>query len=101
MSDSSFCDNTASDLASLPGYFVSDFRLNVDCAKLIGQEVSLIFSLNNWLDKLLPMAGSTGTFPQGMMPVLTIRIHAWKGVMCTSRQAFFRRRGGIGWRRCG
>lgn len=46
-----YLDNTASDLASLPGYFVSDFRLNVDCAKLIGQEVSLIFSLNNWLDK--------------------------------------------------
>lgn len=45
-----YLDNTSNDLASLPGYFVSDLRINVDCADFVGKNTSLILSLNNWLD---------------------------------------------------
>jgi len=45
-----FLDNTANDLASLPGYFFSDLRVNADFAHAKGQQLSLILSLNNWLN---------------------------------------------------
>jgi len=45
-----FLDNTSNAQTSLPGYLVSDLRLNFDLAQVIGKQVSLIFSLNNLLD---------------------------------------------------
>ncbi len=45
-----YLDNTGNNLAALPGYFFSDLRLNADFGFKAGQQLSLILSLNNWLD---------------------------------------------------
>lgn len=45
-----YLDNSSNAPTALPGYFVSDLRLNVDCKNLFGKQLSLILSLNNWLD---------------------------------------------------
>ena len=44
-----YLDNTGRSAASLPGYFVSDLRLNADISNFFGRETSLILSCNNWL----------------------------------------------------
>jgi iron complex outermembrane receptor protein len=46
-----FLDNTSNPQTALAGYFVSDLRLNADLAQVLGNQMSIIFSLNNWLDK--------------------------------------------------
>lgn len=45
-----YLDNTGSTAASLPGYWVSDLRINADISNFFGRETSLILSCNNWLD---------------------------------------------------
>lgn len=45
-----FLDNTSNDLAVLPGYFVSDIRVNVGGTRVLGNPISLIVSVNNWLN---------------------------------------------------
>ncbi len=45
-----FLDNTSNDLASLPAYFVSDIRVNVGGIRVLGNQMSLIITLNNWLN---------------------------------------------------
>jgi iron complex outermembrane recepter protein len=47
---SQFLDNTENENARLSGYFTSDWRLNYDLKETIGQNISLIFSLHNWLN---------------------------------------------------
>ncbi len=42
-----YLDNTSNEKTSLPGYFVSDFRLNFDLMDVIGKKASVIFSINN------------------------------------------------------
>lgn len=42
-----FLDNTSNLQTSLPGYFVSDLRLNYDLTQVIGKQVSIIVSINN------------------------------------------------------
>jgi iron complex outermembrane receptor protein len=42
-----FLDNTSNQQTFLPGYFVSDLRLNYDLTQVIGKQASLIVSLNN------------------------------------------------------
>jgi iron complex outermembrane receptor protein len=46
-----FLDNTSNRQTALPGYFVSDLRLNYDLSGVIGKQVSLIVSLNNLLNE--------------------------------------------------
>jgi iron complex outermembrane receptor protein len=46
-----FLDNTSNAATSLPGYFVSDLRLNFDLAQIIGNQASIILSVNNILDE--------------------------------------------------
>ncbi|MFN0173067.1 MAG: TonB-dependent receptor [Saprospiraceae bacterium] len=46
-----FLDNTSNAQTSLPGYFVSDFRLNYDLTQVVGKQLNLIISLNNILDE--------------------------------------------------
>lgn len=45
-----YLDNTSNDLTALPDYFFSDLRLNYDLNKVIGQQLSLILSVNNLFD---------------------------------------------------
>ena len=45
-----FLDNTSNAQTSLPGYFVSDLRLNYDLTQVIGKQASVIVSLNNLFD---------------------------------------------------
>ncbi|MBC7777637.1 MAG: TonB-dependent receptor, partial [Phycisphaerae bacterium] len=46
-----FLDNTSNSQTSLPGYFISDLRLNYDLKQVIGKQVTVIFSVNNILNK--------------------------------------------------
>ncbi len=46
-----FLDNTSNAQTALPGYFLSDLRLNYDLNKIIGKQSSLILSVNNLFDK--------------------------------------------------
>ncbi len=46
-----FLDNTSNAATSLPGYFVSDLRLNFDLAQILGNQASIILSINNILDE--------------------------------------------------
>jgi iron complex outermembrane receptor protein len=45
-----FLDNTSNALAVLPSYFVSDIRVNVGGTRVLGNPISLIVSVNNWLN---------------------------------------------------
>ncbi|MDO8367176.1 MAG: TonB-dependent receptor [Saprospiraceae bacterium] len=44
-------DNTSNPNTALPGYLVTDLRLNYDLKQVLGKQLSLIVSLNNFLDK--------------------------------------------------
>jgi len=46
-----FLDNTSNAQTALPGYFVSDLRLNYDLTQVIGKQLNVILSLNNIFDK--------------------------------------------------
>ncbi|MBL7828124.1 MAG: TonB-dependent receptor [Saprospiraceae bacterium] len=46
-----YLDNTSNEAAVLPGYFYSDVRLNFTVGNLLGKEIGLIISCNNWLNK--------------------------------------------------
>ncbi len=46
-----FLDNTSNAQTALPGYFVSDLRLNYDLTQVIGKQVTVILSLNNIFNK--------------------------------------------------
>jgi iron complex outermembrane receptor protein len=45
-----YLDNTSNEQAVLPGYFLSDLRLNVDLRRIVAREINLIFSVHNLLD---------------------------------------------------
>lgn len=42
-----FLDNTSNANTALAGYFFSDLRLNYDLRKVIGEQISLLFAVNN------------------------------------------------------
>ena len=45
-----FLDNTSNRATSLPQYLVCDLRLNLALDRWIGEQINLIFSVNNFLD---------------------------------------------------
>jgi iron complex outermembrane receptor protein len=45
-----FLDNTSNENTLLPAYFFADLRLNYDLHQVIGQQVSVIFAINNVLN---------------------------------------------------
>ncbi len=47
---SQFLDNSANPLTRLDAYFFTDLRFNYDLKGVFGQQLSLIFAINNWLD---------------------------------------------------
>ncbi|MCB0523119.1 MAG: TonB-dependent receptor plug domain-containing protein [Lewinellaceae bacterium] len=61
-----YLDNTSNDLTSLPAYFTSDLRLNMDFTGIIGKKISLILALNNWLDAKYSANGWTYRYISGL-----------------------------------
>jgi len=54
-----FLDNTSNLQTALPGYFVSDLRLNYNLSQVIGKQASIIVSLNNILGEKYASNGWT------------------------------------------
>ena len=52
-----FLDNSANPLTSLPGYLVSDLRLNYDLTQVLGKQVIVIVSINNIFDNFYASNG--------------------------------------------
>lgn len=46
-----YLDNTSNAQTQLPGYFVSELRLNYDLSQWVGKELNFMLSVNNLLDK--------------------------------------------------
>jgi iron complex outermembrane receptor protein len=57
-----FLDNTSNENTALPGFFFSDLRLNYDLKKVVGENLSLIFSVNNLFDNKFSSNGWTYRF---------------------------------------
>ncbi|MFN0212723.1 MAG: TonB-dependent receptor [Saprospiraceae bacterium] len=45
-----FLDNSSNSQTSMPSYLTCDLRLNFDLAQVIGKQVSMIFTVHNFLD---------------------------------------------------
>lgn len=60
-----FLDNTSNENTALPGFFFSDLRLNYDLKKVVGEKLSLIFSVNNLFDNKYSSNGWTYRFISG------------------------------------
>jgi iron complex outermembrane receptor protein len=60
-----FLDNTSNVNTALPGFFFSDLRLNYDLKKVVGENLSLIFSVNNLFDNKYSSNGWTYRFISG------------------------------------
>ncbi|MCY7326994.1 MAG: TonB-dependent receptor, partial [Saprospiraceae bacterium] len=54
-----FLDNTSNPNTALSGYFFSDVRLNYHLKKVIGEELSLLFAINNIFNKKYSSNGWT------------------------------------------
>ncbi len=57
-----FLDNTSNANTALPGFFFSDLRLNYDLKRVVGKQLSLIFSVNNLFDARYSSNGWTYRF---------------------------------------
>ena len=45
-----YLDNSSNEYSRLEAYFISDIRLNYDLIGVVGNKVSIILAVNNWLD---------------------------------------------------
>lgn len=57
-----FLDNTSNAHTALPGFFFSDLRLNYDLKKAVGENLGLIFSVNNLFNARYSSNGWTYRF---------------------------------------
>ena len=57
-----YLDNTSNENTALPGFFFSDFRLNWDLKKIVGENIAVIFSVNNIFDRKYSSNGWTYRF---------------------------------------
>lgn len=57
-----FLDNTSNEHSSLQGFFFSDFRMNYDVKKWVGENLSFILSVNNVFDNKYASNGWTYRF---------------------------------------